>query len=151
MKKSILFALILLCSNVWAIPSIQNSEETSYSTIVPRIQKLKRKLLRNLVKDDLINSKKEFVRIDLPKGQIIVNGKAIEGELYRKYNSIFLNHDIQHGEKRGIHISPYFIKVGDFDGECFKGHASGRVELKLCDDEKNSRSLFLNRGEFKNN
>lgn len=158
MKKSILFILLFFSFNFLATANSQISIEASHSfspimeefspILVPRIQKLKRQLLKNLVRDKLISSKKEFVKIDLPEGKIIINGKSIEGKLYKKYNSIFLNHSIKHGEKRGIEISPYFIKVGDFYDDCFSGHASGTVELKICDDEKNSKSLFIKDGDF---
>ena len=108
-----------------------------------RIMKLKRTLLRNLWMDELIDSKKEFVKMELPEGKIIVNGQVLEGKLFKKYESILLNFEVTHGEKRAIHISKRFIKVGDFYGDCFRGEASGKMKLKFCDDDKNSsKSIF---------
>lgn len=135
-------------SQAFAFASIMELEQTNQTPPqVLQIKKLKRKLLRNLVKDKLIASKKDFVKMDLPEGKIIVNGRELEGKLYKKYEGILLNAEVSHGERKAIHISPNFIKVGDFYDDCFRGSASGRMAISICGDDdmkgkKSKKSLF---------
>ena len=153
MKKSILFFVIIFqftypsnaTLNIDNSISFEKIETSNFDFIkLDGIKKLKRQILRNLIKDGLIESKKEFVKIELPKNKIIINGKTLDSKLFNKYNSIFQNYEIQHGEHREIHVSPRFIKVGDFYDDCFKGSAYGTVKLKICDDNENKNSLFEN-------
>lgn len=143
MKKSILILASIFCLSILS-NAYSAKDFTLNSTIYSsnNLSKLKRKLLRNLTKDNLIESRNDFAKIELPKGKIIVNGKELSGKLFQKYESILLSFEVKHGENRAIHVCKRFIKDGEFFDDCFRGRASGTVTLKICDDGKNAKSIF---------
>ena len=149
MKKSILILASIFCVSIFSNAHFEKDHTTEFITSsIHQIGKLKRQLLKNLVKDKLIESKKDFAKIELPKGKIIVNGKELTGKLFRKYESILLSFEVEHGENREVHVCKRFIKVGEFFDDCFRGQASGTVTLKICDDNKDSNSLLDKEGTF---
>lgn len=146
MKKSILILVLSFClgnvlqANDSNLALVKKSDEVTLA--MSKLKKLKRVLQRNLVKDNLIPSKSVLVKIELPTNQVIVNGKALEGKLLEKYEKIFLQYGVEHGEKRGVHFNPEFIKVGDFYETCFLGEMEGRAKLNFCDSKKAKQSLL---------
>jgi len=86
--------------------------------------KLKKNLYKNLLNDDLINSKSSHVEIRLKERAILVNGKELDVTQYSKYRN--LTRDAGWGEKRMIKMTEKNIRIGDFDGLNFKGVGVGR-------------------------
>ncbi len=143
MKKSILLLTSIFCLSVLSNAYFEKNLTSDFTiSSSNNLDQLKRRLLKNLVKDNLIESKNDFAKIELPKGKIIINGKELTGKLFQKYESILLSFEVKHGENRAVHICKRFIKDGEFFDDCFRGRASGTVTLKICDDDKNSDSLF---------
>ena len=91
--------------------------------------RLKRELLRNLSQDDLIENRRTKTLIEYSGTQIIVNGGALNGELYEKYRAIFRSYNIEPLPLRQIRISPDYIMVGIYDEDGFHGRIQGSVDL----------------------
>ncbi|MFK8006446.1 MAG: hypothetical protein AB8H03_08750 [Saprospiraceae bacterium] len=143
MKKSILILASIFCLSVLSNAYFEKNLTSDFTiSSSNNLGKLKRRLLKNLIKDNFIESRNDFAKIELPKGKIIINGKELTGKLFQKYESILLTFEVKHGENRAIHICKRFIKEGEFFDDCFRGRASGTVTLKVCDDGKNSKSFF---------
>ncbi len=103
------------------------------------LKRLKRTLYQNLVADQLISSKKQYVMMELPGKEIIVNDKPLNEQLYAKYRE--LTREVGTGKYRKIEMSPDFIKMGNFMEDGFKGHGIGTFTLKE-DDIFNNGNLF---------
>lgn len=143
MKKSILILASIFLVSIFSNAYFEKKATSDFTiSSSNNLDKLKRRLLKNLVKDKLIDSKNGFAKIELPKGKIIINGKELTGKLFQKYESILLSFEVEHGENRAVHVCKRFIKDGEFFDDCFRGRASGTVTLKICDDDKNPKSLF---------
>lgn len=78
-------------------------------------------LYDQLFYDRLIQSKEDFVLIELPPNAMIVNGTTLNIQLFKKYNDFLKSYKIRHGAKRQIRMSSQTISIGDFSPGEFTG------------------------------
>ncbi len=88
-----------------------------------QLKKLRKTLYKNLTEDNLIKFKGQFVSIELPSQKIILNKVELPKKFYSKYAELTMIAGT--GPNRRIEFTSNFIKVGDFDGEKFRGHGEG--------------------------
>ncbi len=88
-------------------------------------KRLKQQIRRSLLLDHLIFSKKESIIIEVPPGEIIVNGTTLGEDLYEKY-SLILYPDVPPCPGRHLVIGKEFIGIGQFTTTGrFRGVSSG--------------------------
>ena len=105
------------------------SNENQVYLETPRIGKLKKELIREMLSDGLMQNKKDLVMIQLREDRIIVNDEVLGKNLYTKYQAIADKYEIEPGPDRVISFSPKYIMVGDLTDDGFSGSAHGRVRL----------------------
>ena len=75
---------------------------------------LHEELYTQLLLDNLIDSKNDFVFIQLPKYDIAINGKKLQVPLPTKYLNIVEAYKIKQSGSRAILLSKNTISIGDF-------------------------------------
>ncbi|GAB5524901.1 MAG: hypothetical protein Roseis2KO_27730 [Roseivirga sp.] len=91
-----------------------------------QLKKLKRKLLRELVKDDLIISKRNFNVLFYGTNEIYINSKKLDYENFKKYRTLLREYNVMSGPNKRVALDPKFIMVGDFTDQGFEGSALGQ-------------------------
>lgn len=109
-----------------------------YPETVPELsgiemRKYRSTLLKNLYKDGLILSKKDYVQLRLLENEIILNDKKLNDDQFLKYRKITSR--IGYGPEREIRINTEYILLGDFTEEGFIGSGRGRFEEQLIEKE----------------
>ncbi len=92
------------------------------------MRRMKRKLYKELVNDQLIRAKGIPVTIELHKDQITINNQVLNNELEIKYYQI--THKAGTGPNRKIEMHSTYIKIGDFTSVGFKGSGLGTFEME---------------------
>jgi hypothetical protein len=93
---------------------------------VLQLRKLKRLLLRELSKDNLIKNKRFFHIVHYQEGKILVNQDTLNRQSYTKYNRLLQDYDLTPGPEMRVLLDPRFIMVGNFTEDGFDGKAYGR-------------------------
>ena len=96
-----------------------------------QMRQLKKSLYKNLLEDQLIQSKEAKVKMWLPGKVIFLNQERIPNDLYAKYAD--LTRIAGTGMDRAIEMTGKYIKVGDFTKEGFKGNGVGTFIEKYID------------------
>lgn len=91
-----------------------------------QLRKLKRVLLRELNKDDLIKSKRYFNVLEYKEGEILVNRNPLDNQVFTKYSVLLDGYGLQPGPEMRVVLDPKFIMVGRFTSGGFDGRAYGR-------------------------
>ncbi len=110
-----------------------------YPEVVPELsgaemRRYKNSLLKNLLKDGLIYSKRDFVKLQLRENEIILNGKKLNEDQFLKYRKITSR--IGYGPERAIHIDTEYILLGDFMKDGFIGSGRGRFTESFKSDQE---------------
>ena len=114
-------------------------------------RRLKKQLYKNLIKDGIISSKNTAIEMALKEKSILVNGKELDSNLFRKYAD--LTHHVGSGKNRKIIMNSESIRVGDFTEKGFKGIGVGKFREEFIDndeelfDEPHSGGLFDKRND----
>jgi len=120
-----------------AVPDLTNGE----------MRRLKKSLFKNLFDDALIINRWKEVQIELPGNEIIVNGKVLDKQLFKKYS--LLTKKVGWGPDRKIKFDDEYIKLGDFTATGFKGSGFGMFrstpKRHMPDEGVNSENLAINR------
>ena len=82
---------------------------------------LHQELYEQLIKDQIVISKADFVIIELPKEKIIINGTELSGQQFLSYEKIIAKYKIKHAGKREIRLSENTLSVGDYSPGNFTG------------------------------
>lgn len=113
------------------------------------MKKLKKKLLHKLAKDKIIPSQKTPVEIVLPGEKIVVNGRALSHEFFKKYADLLDNYAIGFGPHRKIQINAKSIKVGDFTEYGFKGSGMGTFSADFFNSQQATPSQLQSENQEK--
>ena len=108
------------------------------------LKKLKRQLYKNLLADEIIGFKGEEVEIQLPGGEVIINGQVLNSTLSQKYYILTSKAGV--GSDRKIKMADAYIKVGDFTAEGFKGSGLGTFVEEMVEEEEEG-GFFYESGE----
>ncbi len=108
-----------------------------------KLKRLKRTLLRELSRDELISSKKAMNVLHFKEGRITVNNLELGVEEFTKYSELLFQFRIEPGPDRRVVTDPKFVMVGDFTERGFKGSMHGRaINLKFVNDGVIMRGLL---------
>ena len=94
------------------------------------LDELRRTVLNQLIKDDLINSKKAKVYLFLKEDGITFNDQKLDKELNAKYTRLLAPYEIGTGPDRTIFLSKDCTAVGDFKEDAFHGKMQGRLRIE---------------------
>jgi len=92
-----------------------------------QLRSLKKELYRELQKDDLIESRREDVRLLFDNSNIVVNDNKLTQQLTFKYQGFLGKYGIQSAEMRKVLMCADFIVVGDFIKGNFQGSLQGSL------------------------
>ena len=108
-----------------------------------KLKRLKRTLLRELSRDELISSKKAMNVLHFKEGLITVNNLELGVEEFTKYSELLFQFRIEPGPDKRVVTDPKFVMVGDFTERGFKGSMHGRaIDLKFINDGVIMRGLL---------
>ncbi len=93
------------------------------------LQKLRKVVLNQLLKDDLIQNKKTEVFLFLKEDEIKLNRLKLPAALESRYTALLDDYNLGKGPNRMILISRDCTAVGDFWDESFSGKSNGRLSL----------------------
>ncbi|MEM1357186.1 MAG: hypothetical protein AAGF89_03265 [Bacteroidota bacterium] len=93
------------------------------------LAKLRRVLRKNLLRDGLISSKKDTVKLHLAPNTIYLNGEELMPDKVLIYRKIAQDFQLGEGPKRYVYITPKGIAVGDFGPTSFRGSSLGSYSL----------------------
>ncbi len=133
-----------------AAPTFENKDSARPGTNIPlsppqviaspvpelsgsELRRLKRTLLKELVKDGLLQSKRDVVVMELPGDRIVLNGAVLDAALFLKYQG--LTHKVGQGPDRKIKMESAYIQVGDFGPEGFSGSGSGTFTIEMQSEQ----------------
>jgi len=78
-------------------------------------------LYKLLLNDNLISDNNQYVLIQIPENEIIINTKLLETNLSRSYLDLMQTHKIKHGPLTMIRLSKNTIRLGIFEKREFTG------------------------------
>lgn len=105
-------------------------------------KRLKQQIRRSLLLDHLIFSKKESIIIEVPPGEIIVNGTTLGEDLYEKY-SLLLHQDVPPCPGRHLVIGKEFVGIGHFTSTGqFRGVSSGPLPANILRKSLPAKNLL---------
>ena len=90
------------------------------------VKKLQRELLRNLRRDQLIDSKKEQTSLSYSGTELLLNGTPLDPQYRQKYTAILEEYGVGPAPDRQVHLSGKYILVGDFRTDGFSGVGRGK-------------------------
>lgn len=118
---------------VWVLPSsaqlFDESPAAKHRFTHVDLQKLRKAVLHELLKDDLIANRKSQVFLFLGEEGIKLNRENLSDKLDKKYNVMLADYNLGKGPNRLILINPDGVAVGDFWDESFSGKSEGRLSL----------------------
>lgn len=91
-------------------------------------KKLKRQLLSMLKDDELIRSKREFIKIQLFPNLTRINHLILTNRIEKKYLRFFEREGIYPDWGRYVILHPKCIMIGNFEGDGFRGMAHGTID-----------------------
>ncbi|MEO9483759.1 MAG: hypothetical protein ABJG47_09955 [Ekhidna sp.] len=94
------------------------------------LKKMRKTIIEELLKDDLIKNKKEEIQLALRTSETLLNGKVLDDELHVRYGNIVAQFEVGRGSYRIIIINRQCTAVGDFHEDSFNGKAQGKLSLK---------------------
>jgi len=111
------------------------------------LKKLKKQLYKKLLADEMIGFEGQEVEMQLPGGEVIVNGQVLDSILSQKYYK--LTHKVGIGPDRKIKMDENYIKAGDFTAEGFRGSGVGTFmeEEEDSEDSEEEEGLYYESGE----
>ncbi len=86
-----------------------------------KCKKLHKDLYELLLEDGLIETKADYVLMEISKNSIHINVLELNEVLYEKYSELFNSYKIKPGPRRQIRMSTHTIRVGDFSRGSFTG------------------------------
>lgn len=86
-----------------------------------KCKKLHKELYELLLEGGLIETKKDYVLVEISKKSIHINVLELNEVLYEKYSDLFDSYRIKSGPRRQIRMSEHTIRVGDFSRGSFTG------------------------------
>ncbi|MEM9257996.1 MAG: hypothetical protein AAGA62_00030 [Bacteroidota bacterium] len=93
------------------------------------LAKLRRILRKNLLRDGLITSRKDTVKLHLAPNTIYLNGEELMPDKVLTYRKIAQDFQLGTGPTRYVYITPKGIAVGDFGPTSFRGSSLGSYSL----------------------
>jgi len=84
-------------------------------------EKLHSELYSALLNDFIIQSKSDFVLIQIPGKIIIINGEILSPPLFEKYSTFLSQKKIKPGRNREIRLSQHSISAGKYKSNTFTG------------------------------
>lgn len=125
LAKSILVpVLIILVSHVSVA---QNKDRSNFKDI--DLKELRKVVLKELMNDGLISSKKESVHLSLRSQKTVLNGEELTDQLHQKYGNLAAQFKITRGSYRTVYITNQCTAVGDFYEDSFDGKVKGKMRL----------------------
>jgi len=94
------------------------------------LKELKRTVLNQMMKDDLIDSKKSKVYLFLREEGFTLNNQKFSSALNEKYTKLLAPFDIGTGPNRTILLTEDCTAVGDFTEGNFRGKMEGRLRIE---------------------
>ena len=126
-------SIVMLLMMVWVLPSsaqlFDESPDRKHRFTHVDLQKLRKEVLHELIKDDLIPNRRSQVFLFLTEDGIKLNREKLSTALDEKYNALLADYDLGQGPNRLILINPDCVAVGDFWDESFSGKSKGRLSL----------------------
>ena len=109
-----------------------------------RVGRIKKALLKNLIRDQLIISREADNVLELQEDKIIVNGKMLDPIHYKKYVEMLNKFGVVHtGPYHQVRVSTRYIMLGDFGPHGFRGRAKGRnMQLDISVNEPDLSPLI---------
>ena len=86
-----------------------------------KCKKLHKELYEMLLEDRLIETKVDYVLVEISKNKIYINVLELNEVLYEKYSELFDSYKIKPGPRRQIRMSKHTIRIGDFSRGSFTG------------------------------
>ncbi len=74
-----------------------------------------------LILDNVVEGREEFVLIELAKSGLIINGEKVNAELERTFDAILKRHKIKRGSRKEIQLSAHIIAIGSVGPDHFTG------------------------------
>ena len=105
--------------------------------------KLRRVLRRQLLRDGLIQSKRDTIDLWLQEDVIYLNKEELMPDLQLTYRRLAEDFKLGHGSERHIKINTQGIAVGDFNAQGFRGTAQGTFRLNFLDASPPDSSHLL--------
>ena len=99
---------------LYVLPAVSTAVPDSVYE-VKRLIKLRKTLLKSLLKDQFIRSRRDTVRMLIPAEKIVVNGQALPQTYFIKYTRILKKHLVYMGPHQRLMITPSFIAVGQME------------------------------------
>ncbi|OEK00490.1 hypothetical protein BFP97_02730 [Roseivirga sp. 4D4] len=105
----------------------KETERTLIELNGEQLRSLKKELYRELQKDDLIESRRDDVRLLFDEDDILVNDIKLTGQMTFKYKGFLGKYGIESAEMRKVLMCLDFIVVGDFIKGNFQGSLQGSL------------------------
>lgn len=125
--------ITILLMMIWVLPTTaQLFDETpneKHRFTHVNLSKLRKDVIDQLLKDDLINNKKPEVFLFLKEGGIELNRMKLSPALNQQYVAMLSKYELGEGPNRMVLINPDCTAVGDFLGQSFSGKSIGRLSL----------------------
>ena len=110
--------------------SLSNESLSSSRFSAINLNELRKTVLDQLIKDNLINSKKTKVYLFLKEDGITLNDHRLSEELNTKYALLLAPYEIGTGPDRTVFLSKDCTAVGDFKEDAFHGKMQGRLRIE---------------------
>ncbi len=92
-----------------------------------QLRSLKKELYKELLRDQIINNRKEDVRFLFEADDILVNGTKLTEQMTFSYQRLLETYGIKAAESRKILMCTDFIVIGDFKVDNFSGSLLGSL------------------------
>lgn len=128
--KTLVVILLLICTIPGNAQLFDDAPVGQHSFTHVDLPKLRKELLNQLIKDDLIQNRKSPVFLFLKEdGGMKLNRTKLSEALVATYTSVLVDYDLGNGPHRVVLINPDCTAVGDFWDESFSGKSRGRLSL----------------------
>lgn len=105
----------------------QKSEVVNFKDI--DLTELKKTIIQELLKDGLIEKRKDNVHLALRSEMTLLNDEVLSEKQHEKYGSLAAQFKIDRGSYRTIYITRQCIAVGDFYENSFSGTIRGKMDI----------------------
>lgn len=128
--KTFVVILLLICTIPGSAQLFDEAPIGQHSFSHVDLPKLRKALLSQLLKDNLIQNRKSPVFFFLKEdGGMKLNQTKLSGEHVARYAKVLAEYDLGTGPNRVVLINPDCTAVGDFWDESFSGKSRGRLNL----------------------
>ncbi|WP_421764578.1 hypothetical protein [Ekhidna sp.] len=123
-KSIIVLVFIILMTNGL---NAQETDTKDFENV--DLKKLRKTFVNQLLDDGLIKGKKEDIHLALRSEMTLLNEKALDVELHKKYGNLAATFNIQRGSYRVVYITRHCTAIGDFFDDSFSGKIQGKMSL----------------------